>query len=160
MSNPLTVGGLCQRGHLLKSPTDIYTLPGSGARTCCLCMRLSNRRWKANNRERAREIERAYYARSLQHQKARKLKSRYNISLEDQTRVFQLQGGLCAICEKPLWKEMQTDHDHTTGRFRGLLCKLCNSSLGHFGDNIQGLMRAVEYLKNPPAQREEGNKAS
>jgi hypothetical protein len=40
------------------------------------------------------------------------------------------------------------DHDHETGAIRGLLCKHCNSSLGKLGDNLEGLMRAVDYLKN------------
>jgi hypothetical protein len=39
------------------------------------------------------------------------------------------------------------DHDHATESFRGWLCERCNIGLGKFGDNLDGLMKAVEYLK-------------
>jgi hypothetical protein len=44
---------------------------------------------------------------------------------------------------------MNIDHDHKTGQVRGLLCSGCNTGLGHLGDDIQGLKRALEYLENP-----------
>jgi hypothetical protein len=39
------------------------------------------------------------------------------------------------------------DHDHKTGKFRGMLCNLCNRGLGNFKDNIDVLEKAIEYLK-------------
>ena len=39
------------------------------------------------------------------------------------------------------------DHDHETGQFRGWLCYSCNTGLGKLGDNIEGLEKAIEYLK-------------
>lgn len=38
------------------------------------------------------------------------------------------------------------DHDHATMEFRGILCRMCNSSLGHFGDNEDGLRKVIKYL--------------
>ena len=67
------------------------------------------------------------------------LKSRYGISLEEYRAFEQKQGGLCALCCKPplvgkraAGKEQQpprlyVDHDHVTGKVRGLLCHWCNS---------------------------------
>lgn len=40
------------------------------------------------------------------------------------------------------------DHDHKTGKFRGMLCNLCNRGLGNFKDNTDVLEKAIEYLKN------------
>ena len=40
------------------------------------------------------------------------------------------------------------DHNHETGKFRGMLCNHCNRGLGNFKDNIQNLESAILYLKN------------
>ena len=42
---------------------------------------------------------------------------------------------------------LHLDHDHDTGEFRGWLCMGCNMSIGQLGDNLEGLQRAIEYLK-------------
>ena len=39
------------------------------------------------------------------------------------------------------------DHDHNTDKVRGWLCNKCNLGIGNLGDNIEGLMKAMEYLK-------------
>ena len=59
------------------------------------------------------------------------------------------QNGLCAICgvnEIGNGKKFSIDHDHTTGKFRGLLCVRCNFGIGHFKDNANNLTKAVQYL--------------
>ena len=40
------------------------------------------------------------------------------------------------------------DHNHQTGKFRGMLCNHCNRGLGNFKDNIQNLEQAILYLKS------------
>jgi hypothetical protein len=40
------------------------------------------------------------------------------------------------------------DHNHSTGKFRGMLCHHCNRGLGNFKDDIQNLENAILYLKN------------
>ena len=39
------------------------------------------------------------------------------------------------------------DHDHITETFRGWVCEDCNLGIGKLGDNIEGLEKAVRYLK-------------
>lgn len=56
--------------------------------------------------------------------------------------------GHCDICDKAFSFETAClDHDHATGRFRGWLCRRCNSSLGVFGDTVEGLQKAIAYLE-------------
>ena len=78
----------------------------------------------------------------------------YGITAEDYQRLYLLQGERCAICGVATGKRkrLAVDHDHETGEVRGLLCGKCNFDLlGRY--NEAALLRAVEYLRNPPARR-------
>ena len=52
----------------------------------------------------------------------------------------------CDCCNQPT-THLVLDHDHTTGLFRGWLCRNCNQGIGKLGDNIEGLMNAIDYLQ-------------
>jgi hypothetical protein len=74
-------------------------------------------------------------------------------------RLLHAQGGACALCRDPFDVETRrprtrfnVDHDHNTGEVRGLLCVRCNSALGVFGDGEEGVLRALAYLRSPPAR--------
>ena len=54
---------------------------------------------------------------------------------------------LCGIERQYLKAALCIDHDHTTGKVRGVLCKHCNHVLGHSRDNIEVLEKAIEYLR-------------
>lgn len=58
------------------------------------------------------------------------------------------QNNKCAICKDPPKEgtSLFIDHDHKTGRFRGLLCNRCNSGLGFWRDNVALMLRAIEYV--------------
>ena len=57
----------------------------------------------------------------------------------------------CHMCNKDLSNaKICIDHDHTTGRVRGILCSACNTGIGLLGDNIEGVERALRYLSTPP----------
>lgn len=80
------------------------------------------------------------------------LKNKYNISLVDFKQMIADQKGNCGICNTPLYtldiKSVHTDHCHTTGKVRGILCKRCNFGLGWFKDDIVILEQAIQYLKH------------
>lgn len=65
---------------------------------------------------------------------------------------------MCAICYTSDFGKTGPclDHFHganKAGPARGILCRACNSGLGHLNDSEQLLFAAIEYLKNPPAGR-------
>lgn len=69
-------------------------------------------------------------------------------------KMMRDQGNKCAICGKEIYlfgsKKSNTahvDHDHITGKVRGLLCQECNTGLGKFRDNPLFLANAIKYLE-------------
>ena len=84
-----------------------------------------------------------------------RLRRMFGISLQEYNEMLVQQDGVCAICRKPesVWwrkkgqpKKFSVDHDHATGRVRGLLCQKCNSILGYAEDEPLRLIEAARYL--------------
>ncbi len=72
----------------------------------------------------------------------------YGLSAKEYIEKITAQNNLCAICgDKKEGKVLCVDHDHKTGKVRGLLCGNCNIGLGNLKDNIQILQSAIEYLQ-------------
>jgi hypothetical protein len=53
----------------------------------------------------------------------------------------------CECCGRPPETALCFDHDHTTLKFRGWLCRPCNSAIGQLGDSTEGVEKALAYLK-------------
>ncbi len=88
--------------------------------------------------------------------KNRALKSAFGIDLNEYNKMLNEQNGVCAICGQTETKiskgnlvSLAVDHDHATGKIRGLLCFNCNLAMGKFHDNVEMMKKAIEYiLKN------------
>lgn len=78
------------------------------------------------------------------------LKHHYGIDGEDWARMYNAQNRLCKICLSFLEVDFKTcvDHCHLTGSVRGLICRRCNRGLGLFCDDVNLMLRAIEYLRN------------
>jgi hypothetical protein len=79
------------------------------------------------------------------------LLSVYKISLEDYNNLLIEQNFSCVICKEHMSKfkkNLSVDHDHKTGKVRGLLCEHCNHGLGKFKDDTNILKEAIKYLEN------------
>lgn len=121
--------------------------------------RQSQRSYRAKNRDRINEQQRTLRAadpeRYRRYDLSRRLR-KFGVTLDQYDALIEAQGGVCAICEgPPNGKDdvFHVDHDHQTGMLRGLLCHSCNTSLGHFRDDVVVLQRAIEYLAEPPFRR-------
>lgn len=78
------------------------------------------------------------------------MKKLYGLTPDDYNQMLEEQNFSCALCTRhasEFKRALFVDHDHTTGVVRGLLCAKCNLGLGNLGDSIEGLERAVDYLK-------------
>ena len=58
--------------------------------------------------------------------------------------------GNCALCSK--WRKLVSDHCHSTGLCRELLCRSCNVALGHFRDDPALMRRAADYVERHARQ--------
>ena len=68
---------------------------------------------------------------------------RYGITPEQYAEAMSTSSK-CQICESEY--DLCYDHDHITGKFRGVLCRACNRSIGQLGDTKERLKKAYEYL--------------
>jgi hypothetical protein len=79
-----------------------------------------------------------------------RMKAVYGLTLEDYDAMLEAQGGVCAICGGgPIGgreKYLCVDHDHETGKVRGLLCGHCNTGIGKLKHDSSILAAAIEYL--------------
>ena len=73
------------------------------------------------------------------------LKRRFKLSLEDYDGMVKHQSGKCALCDCET-KKLVVDHDHETGRVRGLLCTRCNIALGGY-EYLSMNCRLTKYLR-------------
>jgi hypothetical protein len=63
--------------------------------------------------------------------------------------MLAAQRGGCGICGTktvPTIGSFHVDHDHVTGKVRGLLCHHCNVGIGSLGDSVEVLSKAISYL--------------
>jgi hypothetical protein len=70
----------------------------------------------------------------------------YNLSIEQYEAILEAQNGVCAICGEVKPYSLWVDHDHVTMRVRGLLCRECNTGIGHLKDSVEVVASALRYL--------------
>ena len=114
-----------------------------------------NRNYRLINKEKLSNQKKEYYRRNKDKIAQRGLLYKYKITSDDYSNMLNKQDGKCAICnriEKSITKNKKikplgVDHDHKTGKIRGLLCTNCNVGLGYFEDDPDILIKAIKYLK-------------
>jgi hypothetical protein len=109
------------------------------------------RNWYLKNQERRKlRASEIYHSKGISVKRQNNLMANYNLSLEGYNKLFQVQSGCCAICKRhqsEFKKALCVDHDHKTGKIRGLLCQKCNQGLGLFNDNVLLLREAILFLE-------------
>jgi hypothetical protein len=122
--------GGCKKGH----DPDLYVQMPGGVFVCLGCKRENGQKYRAKNREAIRIKSRV---------------ARYKIDVLEFERLYDLQDACCAICRTAIDKKgCHIDHDHATGKVRGILCASCNTGIGLFKDSPSVLIQAAEYLKD------------
>lgn len=123
---------------------------------CKECANEDRRRWYRENNQLQIERSKKYRKDHPDKTKNTKLNQKYKISIEQFNAMNETQKGVCAICLRhDTYKHKKTnerpalsvDHDHFTGKVRGLLCGNCNRAIGLFKDSIKLMESAVSYLR-------------
>lgn len=82
------------------------------------------------------------------------LKIKFGLTLEQYNEILIKQNFCCALCERHVSQfkiRLAVDHDHKTGRIRGLLCTSCNVALAVLGDSEESIQNVLDYLNDVDA---------
>ena len=108
------------------------------------------KRWQQENSERVNAKQRARRATPEAKLRARAehLMRKFDMTIEQYDARLEAQGGGCCICSRPPREDisLHVDHDHSTGKVRGILCFRCNNALADFGEDPAILRKAMAYL--------------
>lgn len=118
-----------------KDLDDFYNIKKWKSKACKNCASIRSSKWKKENKYRTR---------------IHQIKTSFGITENEWKKMYEEQNYRCAICyktEEENGKLFSVDHDHKTGKVRGLLCSECNQGLGKFKDQIAFLKRAIRYLR-------------
>lgn len=118
-------------------------------------------KWYKKNKKHHNQLTKQYYlkhkSKLLKDGFRQALKRNFNLSINDYNTMMQEQKGVCAICKRTETlkktngisvRRLSVDHDHKTGKVRGLLCNRCNVILGKIEDNTILLNTMIKYLQN------------
>jgi hypothetical protein len=81
------------------------------------------------------------------------LHHKYGITMKQKQQMIRKQSNQCSICGKELCTLLNDvskaciDHNHTTGKIRGILCHSCNKGVGLLQDSPEILQNAINYLQ-------------
>lgn len=146
---------LCPKCGQLKSLNDFYPNKARADKYSSYC-KLCGRIWAREHKDKINKYARTYRANHPEQVRnyVRKLeyKNNFGMTLEDYARLFSNQQGYCAICgrhQSIFFRRLAVDHDHITGKIRGLLCDPCNRGLGMLKEH--NLQKALDYLSKSKA---------
>lgn len=121
-------GKLCRAGHL-----DVRYTSTANCATCA-------RAYSKARHKRVHEEDPDFSRR-------RHLWQKYGITFEQYQEALTQQNNTCAVCKDDFVGEALVDHCHNTGRIRNLLCRGCNTALGHAKDDPLILRLLADYLE-------------
>lgn len=124
---------------------------GAPLSRCKECERAKRRDFYWTNRDAQLQASKDYQALNPEKRYIATLAREYGLTPEEYDFMFASQGNACAICRVTDVRWF-VDHDHATGKVRGILCPKCNSALGFAKDSPEILRAAAQYLERSRSQ--------
>lgn len=148
---PGAIEKLCPRCSTVKPLAEFGARRGKvGEKPRGYCWPCEKEYLRARNNGPKNAVRREVSRRSQQRNRGWRLMKLYGLTVEEYDAMRDRQGNRCAICKTEEVggnaNHWHVDHDHATGRVRGLLCQRCNMLLGYAKDDHNRLLAAVEYL--------------
>ena len=115
---------------------------------CKVCHNQSNKKYYSNPNNYIRQKEWAKNnpdSRKKSYKKHR-IKKEYGLNWDQYLQLIKKFNNQCGICGGKDHIDLSVDHNHVTGKVRGLLCNNCNNGLGRFKDSESLLKKAIDYL--------------
>lgn len=97
----------------------------------------AQKRYRENNLQKTKQMSRKNH-----------IKRKFGLSIEEYESILNSQNKVCAVCQEKCHTgyNLAVDHNHKTGKIRGLLCKNCNTAIGLLKENIQVIENVIIYL--------------
>lgn len=112
-------------------------------------------KWQRENSERVNEGQRRNRARrGAEYKRLEReghLRRKYGLTQNMFEALVLAQLGKCAVCDANEATDLHVDHDHRTGKVRGLLCGKCNKAIGLMNDDPDLMMSAKRFLERSDA---------
>lgn len=117
--------------------------------------KIVNKAWREKSREAIKARSKKWNELNREKCRLDKVQKKFGLSADDYKALVAKQNGVCAVCQRPevardgrsgRVKELAVDHDHETGKVRGLLCSSCNRAIGHLNEDPKLLLAAANYL--------------
>jgi Recombination endonuclease VII len=157
MENPRVNQKFCFKCSEWKPKTEFHrNKKGCGGlqAECGVCVGKRVKAYYLANHAKVRQYKNAYRTANKEKLNAyfreAYLKRKYEMVSADKLRMHTEQGGRCKCCSRVFEDDMSKwciDHNHTTNKVRGLICRYCNSGIGMLGDDAASLRKALCYLE-------------
>lgn len=153
---------LCRSCNTEKDISEFPTRVQTGVRKysrCKHCDSVATGKYVSENKEVVNSRRRRDYPKHHLKQRNWALKRNYGINLEQWNAMFDSQGMCCAICQGTdhRGRGWCTDHDHSTGVVREILCQSCNSMIGYSRETTGILASGIKYLEKHKAKETNEN---
>lgn len=128
-------------------PTTSFTIKSNGF-PVSWCRDCHN----AYSREKSKEKPRVRTKEQQRKRCLQRILATHKLSEREYFALIEKQKRRCALCLSSFKDSeerfmMVVDHNHATGKVRGILCYKCNNGLGQFNDDVFLLRNAIEYIK-------------
>lgn len=106
------------------------------------------KRYRDKTKECRKVYNKKYYKKHRDKMISSHYERRYGLTTKQRKEMYLEQNGCCILCNEPVnYEKICTEHNHTTGKVRGLACSRCNNFIGYIETNSHLVQPILDYLE-------------